>query len=76
MGHGPQTPPALPRRVPQPGATSFENKEILRAAVRLLDSAYFSDGPTTSGTYDMEEMARRLGPALEGVREVERVLVE
>jgi hypothetical protein len=58
------------------GPVGFEDEEFQKAAVRLLVSAYFSDGPTTTSTFDTGEMARQLGPALHGVEQAERILVD
>lgn len=45
-----------------------------RAAVRLLANAFISSGPTTVSGFDFDDAAARLGPALEFVKAVERVL--
>jgi len=50
--------------------------EALRAAVTLIQCAFFSSGPTTVTTLDVAAARERLGPALPFVLEVERVLVD
>lgn len=44
------------------------------AAIRILDGSTVSTGPTTVGTYDREEVADRLGDALDYVIRIERFL--
>lgn len=46
------------------------------AAIRILDGAYASSGPTTVGTFDRAEVAARLGAALPYVKRIERFLHE
>ena len=50
--------------------------ETLAAAVRLLDLAHLTAGPTTVEAFQPEEMKERLGAAWDLVIEVERALVE
>ena len=45
------------------------------AAIRILDGAYVSTGPTTVHTFDREEVADRLGEALPYVERIERILL-
>jgi hypothetical protein len=47
-----------------------------RAAVALLQCAFFSSGPSTASTFEIAAARERLGPALPFVLDVERVLVE
>lgn len=50
---------------------------ILRqAAVRILNQSAVSSGPTTVGTFDRNEVAKRLGNALPYVLLVERILLK
>ncbi len=53
---------------------SADPDEDRRAAVRLLANAFISSGPTTVSGFDFDSAAARLGPALEFVKAVERVL--
>ena len=46
------------------------------AAIRLLEGAYISAGPTTVRTFDRKEVAERLGEALPFVERIERILLE
>ena len=46
------------------------------AAIRILDNASVSTGPATVETFDARAVAKRLGPALGYVLDVERLLLE
>ena len=52
------------------------NPEFLRAAVTLLEAAHHTSGPTTVHTFAPEDVATRLGPALEGVLTIEQTLLD
>jgi hypothetical protein len=45
------------------------------AAVAMIFYAIYSDGPGSSSTYDFDKAREQLGPALEYVQAVERVLL-
>jgi hypothetical protein len=49
--------------------------EARRAAVTLIQCAFYSSGPSTVATFDFAAARDRLGPALPFVLEVESVLV-
>ncbi len=49
---------------------------IREAAIRILDQSTVSTGPVTVETFDAEEVAIRLGPALNYVLGIERFLLE
>jgi len=53
-----------------------DREASLRAAVTVLDGALVTYGPKTVSAFDPDEAARRLGPALDYVMRVERVLVQ
>lgn len=54
-----------------------ENRRAdLEAAARLVVNAFFSGGPWTVGTIDIETARERLGQAEPLVREVERAILE
>ena len=53
-----------------------EEGRYREAAIRLLDGAYVSAGPTTVSTFDREEVSERLGEALPYVERIERILLE
>lgn len=54
----------------------FTSQEFLRAAVTLLEAAHHTSGPTTVNTFAPEDVATRLGPALEGVLTIEQTLLD
>jgi len=59
---------------PRPGL--FTSPEFLRAAVAILEAAHHTSGPTTVNTFAPEDVATRLGPALEGVLAIEQILLD
>ena len=48
---------------------------ILEAAIKILDGSMVSTGPVSVETFDAEEVAIRLGPALNYVLRIERFLL-
>jgi hypothetical protein len=63
---------ALGRLTTHPGD---RGPEARRAAVALIQCAFYSGGPSTVATFDFAAARDRLGPALPWVVEVETVLV-
>ncbi len=53
-----------------------DERVIRQGAIRILDGASVSYGPTTTETFEPDEMALRLGPALPYVARIERFLLE
>jgi hypothetical protein len=53
-----------------------DQEAVRQAAIRVLDGAHVSTGPTTVGTFDVRKVAERLGDALPVVERIERVLLE
>lgn len=51
-------------------------RAMRKAAIRILDLYVVATGPTSMTTFDPEEVAERLGPALQYVVAVERTLLE
>lgn len=49
---------------------------MLALSTRIIRNAHISTGPATTETFDFEEVAERLGPALPYVMRVERWLIE
>ena len=53
-----------------------DERRLRQAAIRILDGAYVSTGPTTVGTFEARDVAERLGDALPYVERIERILLE
>jgi len=53
-----------------------DERALRQAAIRVLDGAYVSTGPTAVSAFDVAEVAERLGDALPYVERIERVLLE
>ncbi len=58
------------------GDSAGDEDTVRQAAIRILDGAHVSTGPTTVGTFNVRKVATRLGDALPVVERIERVLLE